>query len=421
MILQLSIICAVLSLTVGSRFTTPVDFNRRANSNLRRTRLPVIVKAQNNDHVNDNSKDPVPGTPEYSEKFAKDLEEENKLFKNKPIYDAHLYYMNHGLRVPDDPDNLQAIEGPIMDKRRLMKAWKKNNQLTPGQEEQKYLAVVGRGPSDQLHGIPNEIDPKADTNPIKQKRLIRADEIAHVEYYDGYWPENKIGVIVKTNTDETGMKSIENEIRILNKFRGKDVRHVQQPISKFITINDKEEHIYNMLFEKCQDISTVQGKLELIALVAYGMTYGLVELSNKRIGHMNINLDNVVICNGVVQFTNFGYAQDINKNGVAVIPLSQMDPQFRAPESASMYKQQSIDLFAMGQVLHYLLYHVYSTAATTASELKDYDTYYLTERTEDVIRLELCHLAKWLMHVDPNKRPTIKQILFHPSLQKLSK
>ena len=367
------------------------DFKDRRSRVMNLNRKSVITKASNHDF----------GTPEFSDEFSKNLEEENKLFKNKPSFDPRLYYINHVMPDPDSPDNLEAKEGRLSDRRRLIRAWNRDAATQP--------LTVEENPVDLVHN----------TNPVQLSKLLKREN--HTEYHIGYWTEKKKKVIVKSNTDSVGEGYMEHELTILNKFKGRSFKHIQLPIATYITNTENDQHIYHFLYNTCLVVTELKGNIKAISLVAYGLAYSLHEMSNKKLAHMNINLDNVLVCNGVVKLANLEYAQDskIASNHL----LKYSDAHFIAPEAATMYLPPLMDLYAAGQVLHYLLTGEYGTATTDQEWHKIQEGFDFVqnlpadERESDAAKeFYLYHLSRSLMHVNPMKRPSIKDVLLHPAM-----
>ena len=143
---------------------------------------------------------------------------------------------------------------------------------------------------------------------------------------------------------------------------------------------------------------------------------GLHYIHSHGIVHRDIKLDNILIdLNNIVKICDFGVSKKLSKG--TIMKEQCGTPAYMAPEllKGKGYEGCGVDLWSVGVVLYAMLS---GTVPFKGNDIKELHTAIMkgTYKQIEDISQEATHLVRALLEVDPRKRITIEQVLYHPWL-----
>ena len=134
---------------------------------------------------------------------------------------------------------------------------------------------------------------------------------------------------------------------------------------------------------------------------------------SKNICHRDIKLENILILNdGTIKLIDFGFAVKSNKKTYQTLLCGS--PSYMAPEivKREKYIAQYSDIWSLGVLLYSMLYGRFPFQGKTQKELFDNIKNCEFEFPNDINTNEnTINLIKRILVVNPNQRPSLKEIL----------
>uniref|UniRef100_A0A0N4ZPR0 non-specific serine/threonine protein kinase n=1 Tax=Parastrongyloides trichosuri TaxID=131310 RepID=A0A0N4ZPR0_PARTI len=267
------------------------------------------------------------------------------------------------------------------------------------------------------------------------------DNKTQPNFYDDYEVGEELGIgsysIVKKCIHK--ISKVEYAVKIIRK--GKidfseeiDILHRYSNIKNIATlfgVYEDEACVY-LILEYCKGgelldkILSKKGFSEReSASIIYCITNVLVYLHNNQVAHRDLKPSNILYASNdmdsdSIRVIDFGFAKQLRAdNGLLMTPC--YTAQFVAPE---VLKKQGYDMSCDVWSLGVLMYSILSGEAPFSMDPKDDSQTILNKVGEGIFSMEGNNwnciseigkdLIKRMLHVDPSKRITAKQILLHP-------
>lgn len=272
------------------------------------------------------------------------------------------------------------------------------NKLRPSDFIAKYIVLneIGKGSQAQVFKVKNK-----ETNEYFAAKIHKNDDDNHrIQDEIRILKELDYSTIIKLVETFT---SIDETIIILELCTFDLFKHVIDKTNKFPKIKESEILIYTRQIAK-----------------------GLEYLHGKRICHRDIKLENILLCNGIVKITDFGYAVKIYQklDGSDLLVDNVIGtPYYMAPEIIRMQGYSfSVDIWALGILLYVMLHNnkrpfeVEDKRSKQGNELRRelYDKILYVNFTIDQtlgITENTQKLIEDMLIKDPKLRPNIQQVL----------
>uniref|UniRef100_A0A0K0ETV1 Ribosomal protein S6 kinase n=1 Tax=Strongyloides venezuelensis TaxID=75913 RepID=A0A0K0ETV1_STRVS len=267
------------------------------------------------------------------------------------------------------------------------------------------------------------------------------NDMAEKSFFDEYDVKEELGIgsysIVKKCVHKTtkaeyavkmirkGKRDVSEEIDILHRYSN------GKYIGKLFGVYEDEECVY-LVLEYCKGgelldkILSKKGFSEReAASIICRLSTALVYLHNNQIAHRDLKPSNILFASEdmnpeSIRIIDFGFAKQLRAdNGLLMTPC--YTAQFVAPE---VLKKQGYDMSCDVWSLGVLMYSILSGEAPFSMDPNDGPSAILEKVGEGIFNMsggnwknvtEIAKdLIKRMLHVDPSKRITAKQILLHP-------
>jgi len=207
---------------------------------------------------------------------------------------------------------------------------------------------------------------------------------------------------------------IENEIKILQQLNNINIMKLYEVIHTPILLYLIMEYIDGIsLLEiiKKENNHYLEEKraLKIFIQIVKAIDY----CQSKNICHRDIKLENILILNdGTIKLIDFGFAVKSNKKTYQTLLCGS--PSYMAPEivKREKYIAQYSDIWSLGVLLYSMLYGRFPFQGKTQKELFDNIKNCEFEFPNDINTNEnTINLIKRILVVNPNQRPSLKEIL----------
>ena len=207
---------------------------------------------------------------------------------------------------------------------------------------------------------------------------------------------------------------IENEIKILQQLNNINIMKLYEVIHTPILLYLIMEYIDGIsLLEiiKKENNHYLEEKraLKIFIQIVKAIDY----CQSKNICHRDIKLENILILNdGTIKLIDFGFAVKSNKKTYQTLLCGS--PSYMAPEivKREKYIAQYSDIWSLGVLLYSMLYGRFPFQGKTQKELFDNIKNCEFEFPSDINTNEnTINLIKRILVVNPNQRPSLKEIL----------
>ena len=207
---------------------------------------------------------------------------------------------------------------------------------------------------------------------------------------------------------------IENEIKILQQLNNINIMKLYEVIHTPILLYLIMEYIDGIsLLEiiKKENNHYLEEKraLKIFIQIVKAIDY----CQSKNICHRDIKLENILILNdGTIKLIDFGFAVKSNKKTYQTLLCGS--PSYMAPEivKREKYIAQYSDIWSLGVLLYSMLYGRFPFQGKTQKELFDNIKNCEFEFPNDINANEnTINLIKRILVVNPNQRPSLKEIL----------
>lgn len=302
--------------------------------------------------------------------------------------------------------------------------------------------------TNELISSSNEVNTDHDNTQHKFDIIVNDEIIGYgnnSEVYSGYINDDKrIAVKAVDKSEFNGISNL-NEIDIMSKLRHPNIMSAIRIItsndslnSNLIIMDIAENSLYKYIKQHRKttlDKISIVEKTSLLLDVCRGLSF----LHDNNILHMDLKMDNILICNGRAKLCDFGnsvYVHDdlksdiYNKKYISVHEYTT--PNYRAPEIINVpyiYSPKS-DIWALGLIILYtLIEKLFNLSSSTdeqsaiiISELFGVGfTSRLQEYFSEIEYMDgFIDLIPRILTIDPKLRISLNAIMIHPVFSTIS-
>lgn len=236
-----------------------------------------------------------------------------------------------------------------------------------------------------------------------------------------------VAVKAVPKSDKYGITNL-REIDIMSKFRHPNIMTALNIItsnndlnSNLIVMDMAETDLYRYIKHEPQSLDE---KNNLMLEVCRGLSF----LHSKNILHMDLKMDNILVCRGTAKICDFGNSINVNTdpNKEHISEHEHTTPNYRSPEiiiPPYKYSPKS-DIWALGLIIFYTLVEEQLNLSCSDNERSVRMVYeifgemfpvYLRKKIRDIDCVDdYIDLVAKILTIDPDERMSIDEIMSHP-------